>query len=191
MLAYEGTESVEDVFCLNFAIVEDDFGQVVTKELKPGGENIAVTMENREEYVKLYCDHMLNKSVEPFFKAFHAGFHKVCGGRVLDLFHARELMTLVVGTTKCDWTEFENQTDYKVNNYFLAFFRVKVNSVHEGTYTLRRILCGSHIKKQTKNFKMLLGKNYKLSLMFFVSYFSCDFKFENVNRKAFGACFLY
>ena len=131
LLAYEGTESVEDIFCLNFAIVEDDFGQVVTKELKPGGENIAVTMENREEYVKLYCDHMLNKSVEPFFKAFHAGFHKVCGGRVLDLFHARELMTLVVGTTKCDWTEFENQTDYKVNNYFLALFRVKVNTVQE------------------------------------------------------------
>ena len=161
-MAYEGTESVEDIFCLNFAIVEDDFGQVVTKELKPGGENIAVTKENREEYVKLYCDHMLNKSVEPFFKAFHAGFHKVCGGRVLDLFHARELMTLVVGTTKCDWTEFENQTDYKVNNYFLALFRVKVNSVHEpyarGTYTLRRILCGSYIKKRNKKLQNVIGE---------------------------------
>ena len=100
-------------------------------------------MENREEYVKLYCDHMLNKSVEPFFKAFHAGFHKVCGGRVLDLFHARELMTLVVGTTKCDWTEFENQTDYKVNNYVQALFKVKVNTV-QSTRTLRQILCGTH-----------------------------------------------
>ena len=67
---------------------------------------------------------MLNKSVEPFFKAFHAGFHKVCGGRVLDLFHARELMTLVVGSTNYDWTEFENQADYKVSNNVLALFRV-------------------------------------------------------------------
>ena len=81
-------------------------------------------MENREEYVKLYCDHMLNKSVEPFFKAFHAGFHKVCGGRVLDLFHARELMALVVGTTNYDWTEFENQADYKVSSYFLALLKL-------------------------------------------------------------------
>ena len=123
LLSYEGEASVEDVFCLNFAVDEDDFGQVITAPLKPGGENIPVTKENREEYVKLYCDFKLNKSVERFYKAFHAGFHKVCGGRVLDLFHARELMALVVGTTNYDWTEWQNQTEYKVciNFYFFIY----------------------------------------------------------------------
>ena len=87
----------------------------MTKELKPDGERIVVTKDNREEYVKLYCDYILNKSVERMYHAFHAGFHKVCGGRVLDLFHARELMALVVGTTNYDWVEFENQADYKVS----------------------------------------------------------------------------
>ena len=113
LTAYEEND-LEDVFSLNFAIVEDVFGETKTKELKPNGENISVTRENREEYVKLYCDYMLNKSVDRLYQAFHAGFHKVCGGRVLDLFHSRELEALVVGTQKYDWEEFENQADYKV-----------------------------------------------------------------------------
>ena len=115
LLAHE-QDDVEDVFCLNFAVTEDVFGETQTKELKPNGENIAVTKENRDEYVKLYCDYVLNKSVERLYKAFHTGFVKVCGGRVLDLFHARELEALVVGTQKYDWTEFEEQTEYK-NGY--------------------------------------------------------------------------
>lgn len=113
LLAYDGND-VEDVFSLNFAVVEDVFGEPTTHELKPNGETIPVTNENREEYVKLYCDYVLNKSVERLYAAFHAGFHKVCGGRVLDLFHARELMALVVGTEKYDWEELERNCDYKV-----------------------------------------------------------------------------
>ena len=61
------------MFCLNFAVVEDVFGETQTKELKPNGENISVTKENREEYVKLYCDYILNKSVDRLYQAFHAG----------------------------------------------------------------------------------------------------------------------
>ena len=41
---------------------------------------------------------------------------QVCGGRVLDLFHARELMSLVVGTENYDWKELEANTQYK-NGY--------------------------------------------------------------------------
>lgn len=41
---------------------------------------------------------ILNKLVESRFKQFSAGFHKVCGGRVLQLFHAQELMSVVIGT---------------------------------------------------------------------------------------------
>ena len=114
LLAYDGPDDVEDVFCLNFSVTDEAFGETMTHELKPNGENIAVTKENRQEYVDLYCDYLLNKSVDRLYEAFHEGFHKVCGGRVLDLFHAHELMALVVGTQKYDWDEFEKNTDYKV-----------------------------------------------------------------------------
>ena len=51
----------------------------------------------RQEYVDLYVDFMLNKSIAKHFDAFNRGFHKVCGGRVLRLFQSHELMDLVVG----------------------------------------------------------------------------------------------
>lgn len=51
----------------------------------------------RQEFVDLYVDLILNTSVEKHFKAFSTGFHEVCGGRVLELFHSQELMALVVG----------------------------------------------------------------------------------------------
>ena len=37
----------------------------------------------REQYVDVYIDYYLNKSVEKQFEAFATGFHRVCGGKVL------------------------------------------------------------------------------------------------------------
>jgi E3 ubiquitin-protein ligase NEDD4 len=39
---------------LTFSTEDDRFGEVVTVELKPGGEDIPVTNENKKEYVE-YC----------------------------------------------------------------------------------------------------------------------------------------
>lgn len=46
-------------------------------ELIPNGKNIPVTNKNREQFVSLYVDHLLVKSVERQFAAFSRGFHKV------------------------------------------------------------------------------------------------------------------
>lgn len=53
------------------------FGQIEVHPLKENGENLPVTHENKEEYVELYVDFLLNKSVENQFKAFNQGFQKV------------------------------------------------------------------------------------------------------------------
>jgi E3 ubiquitin-protein ligase HERC4 len=115
---------LEEVFNLHFAFTRDVFGEVKVIPLKPDGEKIPVTLENkyaitrisleqsiayntvikrsyfvfRHEFVELYVDMILNKLVETRFNQFSAGFHKVCGGRVLKLFHAQELMSVVIGT---------------------------------------------------------------------------------------------
>jgi hypothetical protein len=39
----------------------DYFGDLRTVPLRPGGEDIAVTEENRHEYVELMTDYLLNK----------------------------------------------------------------------------------------------------------------------------------
>lgn len=104
---------LEQVFSLNFEITKDVYGEVKVIPLKPGGENIPVTLENRQEYVTLYVDYIFNKSVEKHYKAFSKGFLKVCGGRVLKLFHSHELRAVIVGNQNYDWHVLESGADYK------------------------------------------------------------------------------
>lgn len=73
-------------------------------------------MSFRQEYVALYVDYIFRKSVENQYNAFHEGFMKVCGGRVLRLFHSHELMAIVVGNENYDWHALEEAAEYK-NGY--------------------------------------------------------------------------
>lgn len=70
----------------------------------------------RQEFVDLYIDYVLNKSVEKRFQAFSNGFLKVCGGKVLELFKPHELMAVVVGNENYDWHALESAAEYK-NGY--------------------------------------------------------------------------
>lgn len=42
LLAYDGPD-MEDIFCLNFTVTEENYGEMKVVELKPGGENISVS----------------------------------------------------------------------------------------------------------------------------------------------------
>ncbi|XP_059046133.1 probable E3 ubiquitin-protein ligase HERC4 isoform X2 [Achroia grisella] len=108
---------VEEVFSLCFAVNTEVFGQIQIHPLKEDGENIPVTHENKEEYVELYVDFLLNKSVLNQFKAFYLGFQKVCGGSIIKLFRSHELMSVVIGNEEYDWDLFESNCEYK-NGYF-------------------------------------------------------------------------
>ncbi|XP_028027224.1 probable E3 ubiquitin-protein ligase HERC4 isoform X3 [Bombyx mandarina] len=109
-------DDVEEVFGLCFAVNTEVFDQIQVNPLKEDGENIPVTRENKAEYVELYVDFLLNKSVENQFKAFNQGFQKVCGGRIIKLFRSHELMSVVIGNEEYDWEMFQNNCEYK-NGY--------------------------------------------------------------------------
>ncbi|KAI8797509.1 E3 ubiquitin-protein ligase HERC4 isoform X1 [Biomphalaria glabrata] len=115
LLDYDG-DDFEAVFNLSFEIMQEQFGEIKSVELCTDGKNKLVNQTNKHEYINLYVDYLLNKSVEVQFKAFSEGFHSVCGGNVLDLFHPQELQAMVVGNEDYDFTEFEKNTDYK-NDY--------------------------------------------------------------------------
>lgn len=106
----------EDVFSLTFSVTQEVFGESRVIELKPNGNEIAVTQENKNEFVDLYIDYILNKSVEKQFYGFYCGFMKVCGGRVLELFKPHELMAVVIGNEDYDWHALESEAEYK-NGY--------------------------------------------------------------------------
>ncbi|KAJ8248211.1 hypothetical protein GJAV_G00239610 [Gymnothorax javanicus] len=106
-------DDMEDSFCLNFTVTVENFGATEIHELVPNGMNIGVNNSNRQEYVEAYVDYIFNVSVAELFDAFYAGFHKVCGGKVLELFQPNELQAMVIGNTNYDWKELERGTEYK------------------------------------------------------------------------------
>ena len=95
------------------SLITDVFGEERTTELKPGGRDIPVTFDAREEYVDLYVKNLLKSSIVSQFGPFKEGFLKVCGSKVLKMFQPPELMAMVVGNQNYDWNELEKNTQYK------------------------------------------------------------------------------
>ncbi|KAM6916059.1 putative E3 ubiquitin-protein ligase HERC4 [Xenentodon cancila] len=106
-------DDIEETFCLNFTVTEENYGATEVLELIPNGEDINVTKSNRLDFVDAYVNYVFNSSVAPLFECFYAGFHKVCGGKVLELFQPSELQAMIIGNTNYDWTELEKSTEYK------------------------------------------------------------------------------
>lgn len=111
VLEYEG--NVEEDMGLAFDVVEEYFGSTRAVELKPGGSDIPVTNENREEWAKLYVEYLMVKSISTQYAAFARGFHKLCSGPVLELFRPAELELLVCGSPVLDFRELEEVTIYE------------------------------------------------------------------------------
>eukprot|EP00357_Protocruzia_adherens_P017248 CAMPEP_0115007470 /NCGR_PEP_ID=MMETSP0216-20121206/21207_1 /TAXON_ID=223996 /ORGANISM="Protocruzia adherens, Strain Boccale" /LENGTH=744 /DNA_ID=CAMNT_0002374435 /DNA_START=239 /DNA_END=2473 /DNA_ORIENTATION=- len=111
LLTYTG--DVENDFCFTFQVVREVFGEIKTYELKPNGDQIPVTADNREEFVKLYTEWYLNDVCDEVFQAFHKGFHNVAGGKAFQLFKPEELEQLVCGERELDFHELEKATEYE------------------------------------------------------------------------------
>ena len=68
---------------MNVQVSLEEYGEARTFNLKENGETIAVTNENREEFVRLYLDWILNTAIYEQFQAFYLGFHTVCASNAL------------------------------------------------------------------------------------------------------------
>lgn len=55
---------IEGVLDLTFSVERDDFGVVEIVDLIPNGRNIAVTNENKVEYVRLIADQKLSTEIK-------------------------------------------------------------------------------------------------------------------------------
>ncbi|XP_007571400.1 ubiquitin-protein ligase E3A-like [Poecilia formosa] len=112
VLEYSG--SLEEDMMLTFQISHTDlFGNPVLYDLKEKGDQIPVTKENRQEFVHLYADYILNKSVESQFKAFKKGFLMVTNESPLKyLFRPEEVELLICGSRKLDFEALEKTTEY-------------------------------------------------------------------------------
>ncbi|CAI4225859.1 unnamed protein product [Auanema sp. JU1783] len=139
LLDYEG-DDFEEVFCLNFTITLNTLSSIATVPLKTNGENLTVTQDNKQEYVRLYVRYRLeigaNSKIEEQVAAFREGFGQLLNIRLLLLFQPNELMEAVIGNENYDWTEFRNCVTYKnelnpqhpvVLAFWKAFFKLTLD----------------------------------------------------------------
>eukprot|EP00835_Amoeboradix_gromovi_P002259 NODE_124_length_18806_cov_0.323996.p3 type:complete len:612 gc:universal NODE_124_length_18806_cov_0.323996:5559-7394(+) len=97
---------------LTFEIEIPSYGHVQKSELCLNGKNIAVTNSNREEYIRLYIDYYLNRSMAKPFSSFYEGFNLITKGTALTLFRADELEELICGIPEISFKELESITQY-------------------------------------------------------------------------------
>jgi hypothetical protein len=79
----EGFESLY----MTMSISYDNFGLEEVFELIPGGKDIPLTRENRDQFVELYLDWYFNKSIEKQFKPFYKGFYKCISKQSITVSH--------------------------------------------------------------------------------------------------------
>ncbi|XP_015194984.1 probable E3 ubiquitin-protein ligase HECTD2 [Lepisosteus oculatus] len=111
LLAYEG--NVEEDFYSTFQVYQEELGVIKSYNLRPGGDKIPVTNQNRKEYVQLYIDFLLNKSIYNQFAAFYYGFHSVCASNALMLLRPEEVEMLVCGSPDLDMSALQKVTQYE------------------------------------------------------------------------------
>ncbi|CAF4769682.1 unnamed protein product [Rotaria sp. Silwood1] len=145
----DGT-TVEDAFCLTFQVgITDATGSRVTFDLKENGENISVTSDNRAEFVRLYSDLLLNKSVEKQFHPFFHGFLLVTGDSSLrKLFRPDEIELLVAGSQALDFNQLASAAEYdggytKDSSTIRNFWNVLMSFTDEQKRKFLRFTTGS------------------------------------------------
>ncbi|KAI7903295.1 uncharacterized protein BX663DRAFT_508110 [Cokeromyces recurvatus] len=110
LLIFDGDIEKEYDHC--FQVDVKSFDQLLTYDLKPGGSMIQLTNENRQEFVDLYVQFILNTSIEKQFNAFKEGFQLVCKDSAIKIFRPEEVEQLVCGSSNLDFNALEASTVY-------------------------------------------------------------------------------
>ncbi|XP_006820665.1 ubiquitin-protein ligase E3C-like [Saccoglossus kowalevskii] len=107
---YDGDVSDLD---LDFTVMDNDLGETKVHELKLGGREIPVTINNRIEYIHLIADYRLNKQIRPHCIAFREGLSNVINLDWLRMFDYHEIQTLISGAAiPVDLDDLRQHTNY-------------------------------------------------------------------------------
>ncbi|CAL4080813.1 unnamed protein product, partial [Meganyctiphanes norvegica] len=103
---------LEMFFSTDFEVL----GKISEVELKPGGADIQVTEENKEEYVDLMMQWRLTRGQEAQTQHFLEGFSEVVPLEWLKYFDERELELLLCGMQEIDINDWQKYTIYRHYN---------------------------------------------------------------------------
>jgi len=93
-------------------------------ELKPGGSGVAVTEENRQEYVRLMVEWRLSRGIKRQTDSLRLGLREMLPKEYLDDFDSQELEWVIAGTPEI------NMEDWKKNTLYWGGVCVTIVCVH-------------------------------------------------------------
>lgn len=97
---------------LTFTVERAVFGKHETRELKPGGDDIEVTEENKLEYLELITADRMTNVIKDQIDAFLEGFHELISRDMLSIFNEDELELLISGMPTIDVVDLRANTMY-------------------------------------------------------------------------------
>ncbi|XP_073839687.1 E3 ubiquitin-protein ligase Nedd4 isoform X36 [Musca autumnalis] len=148
---------------LTFCVDEDTFGQKSQHELKPGGANIEVTDENKDEYIKLVIEWRFVARVKEQMTAFLQGFGSIIPLTLIKIFDEHELELLMCGIQNIDVKDWRENTlykgDYHQNHIIIQWFwRAVLSFPNEMRSRLLQFVTGTS-RVPMNGFKELYGSN--------------------------------
>ncbi|PIL22973.1 transporter [Ganoderma sinense ZZ0214-1] len=98
---------------LNFAVAHEEFGETRSIDLLPNGSNIAVTRENRLQYMYLVAHYRLTRQIKKQSAAFFEGLSEIIDPKWLRMFNQQELQILLGGVNSpIDLDDLRANTQY-------------------------------------------------------------------------------
>ena len=85
---------------------------IMSYDLKPGGSELPVTDDNKEEYLQLRLRHRMLDSIKPQLEHFLTGLYEVVPADLLSVFDYQELDLLLCGTPDIDLDDWMHNTEY-------------------------------------------------------------------------------
>ncbi|RDB26515.1 hypothetical protein Hypma_005662 [Hypsizygus marmoreus] len=106
------TGPVEEL-SLNFTVAIDEFGVTKTIDLIPDGSNVAVTKDNRLQYIQLVSHYRLSKQIKLQSEAFFEGLSEMIDPKWIRMFNQQEIQILLGGVNApIDFDDLRANTNY-------------------------------------------------------------------------------
>lgn len=145
---------------LTFSAEQSNFGRMEIVDLIPHGRNIAVTNENKMEYVKLVTHHRMATGIRQQIDAFLKGFHQLVPPEMISIFNENELELLISGMPEIDIDDLKANTDYAnykpTDNVIRWFWNVLYSCTQEERALFLQFVTGTS-KVPLEGFKALEG----------------------------------
>ncbi|XP_058066998.1 E3 ubiquitin-protein ligase SMURF2 [Anopheles bellator] len=177
--------NISGVIDSTFSVENNSFGVLKVHELKPNGGSIAVTEDNKREYVKLYVNYRFMRGIEQQFLALSKGFGELILSHLLRPFDERELELLISGISQIDVTDWKANTRLKQCNadtqQIMWFWQIVESYSPEMRAQLLQFVTGS-CRVPLQGFRALQGSTGAVGPRLFTIHLTADVPLQNLPK---------